>query len=56
MPGFAEEALAVLLQLEYKRNEAEAMIRESMQRQPEIADAERLLGEIYRAHANDEKR
>jgi holliday junction DNA helicase RuvA len=56
MPEFAEEALAVLLQLEYKRNDAEALIRESMQRQPEIADAERLLGEIYRARANDEKR
>ncbi len=56
MPEFAEEALAVLLQLEYKRSDAEALIRESMQRQPEIADAERLLGEIYRARANDEKR
>jgi Holliday junction DNA helicase RuvA len=56
MPEFAEEALAVLLQLEYKRNEAEALIRESMKRDPTIADAERLLGEIYRTHANDEKR
>jgi hypothetical protein len=56
MPEFAEEALAVLLQLEYKRNEAEALIRESMKRDPAIADAERLLGEIYRTHANDEKR
>ncbi|MGH7716726.1 MAG: Holliday junction branch migration protein RuvA [Vulcanimicrobiaceae bacterium] len=56
MPDFAEEALAVLLQLEYKRNDAEALIRESMQRDPAIADAERLLGEIYRRHANEEKR
>jgi Holliday junction DNA helicase RuvA len=56
MPDFAEEALAVLLQLEYKRNEAEALIRESIQRQPEIADAERLLGEIYRTRANNEDR
>lgn len=56
MPAFAEEALAVLLQLEYKRNEAEALVRESMKRQPEIADSERLLGEIYRTRANDEKR
>jgi holliday junction DNA helicase RuvA len=56
MPDFAEEALAVLLQLEYKRNEAEALIRESMQRQPEITDAERLLGEIYRTRANSEER
>ncbi|HTX02445.1 MAG TPA: Holliday junction branch migration protein RuvA [Candidatus Acidoferrales bacterium] len=56
MPDFAEEALAVLLQLEYKRNEAEALIRESMLRQPQIADAESLLGEIYRTRANHEKR
>ena len=56
MPEFAEEALAVLLQLEYKRNEAEGLIRESMQRQPEIADAERLLGEIYRTRAKNEDR
>ena len=56
MPEFAEEALAVLLQLEYKRNEAEALIRESLRREPSIADAERLLGEIYRTRANDTKR
>jgi Holliday junction DNA helicase RuvA len=56
VPEFAEEALAVLLQLEYKRNEAEALIRESMKRDPTIADAERLLGEIYRTHANNEDR
>lgn len=53
MPEFAEEALAVLLQLEYKRAEAEAMIRESLKRDPSIADAERLLGEIYRTRANE---
>jgi len=56
MPEFAEEALAVLLQLEYKRNEAEDMIRESLRREPTIADAERLLGEIYRTRANDVQR
>ena len=48
IPGFAEEALAVLLQLEYKRGEAEAMIAETLQRVPELADAEALLAEIYR--------
>lgn len=56
VPEFAGEALAVLLQLEYKRNDAEAMIRESMKRDPTIADAERLLGEIYRTNANTEDR
>ena len=56
LPDFAEEALMVLLQLEYKRNEAEAMIEETLRRQPQIADAEQLLGEIYRSRAKSNKR
>ncbi len=52
MPDFAGEALAVLLQLEYKRSEAEAMIRETLEAAPQIADAERLLAEIYRRKAS----
>jgi holliday junction DNA helicase RuvA len=51
MPGFADEALAVLLQLEYKRGEAEAMIRETLEASPTIDDAETLLAEIYRRRA-----
>jgi holliday junction DNA helicase RuvA len=51
MPDFADEALAVLLQLEYKRNEAEEMIRAALDASPEIGDAEKLLGEIYRRKA-----
>jgi Holliday junction DNA helicase RuvA len=46
--GFAEEALAVLLQLEYKRGEAEAMIAETLAASPQIVDAESLLAEVYR--------
>jgi Holliday junction DNA helicase RuvA len=48
IPGFAEEALAVLLQLEYKRAEAEAMIKSTLEGAPQIADAETLLAQIYR--------
>lgn len=48
MPDFASEALAVLLQLAYKRAEAEAMIAETLDAVPGIDDAERLLAEIYR--------
>jgi hypothetical protein len=48
MPEFAGEALAVLLQLAYKRAEAEAMIAETLERAPAVADAETLLAEIYR--------
>ena len=51
MPDFADEALAVLLQLEYKRPEGEAMIRKALESMPQIRDAETLLAEIYRAKA-----
>jgi holliday junction DNA helicase RuvA len=48
MPEFAGEALAVLLQLAYKRSEAESMIAETLERAPHVGDAETLLAEIYR--------
>jgi Holliday junction DNA helicase RuvA len=48
MPDFAAEALAVLLQLAYKRPEAEAMIAETLAAAPHVRDAEALLAEIYR--------
>ena len=51
MPGFADEALAVLLQLEYKHSEAETMIRETLEASPAIDDAETLLAAIYRRRA-----
>ncbi len=51
MPDFADEALAVLLQLEYKKSEAEAMIRETLESAPSIKDSEKLLAEIYRRKA-----
>lgn len=48
IPDFADEALAVLLQLEYKRSEAEAMVRTTLGDSPDIGDAETLLSAIYR--------
>ena len=48
MPDFAAEALAVLLQLAYRRPEAEAMITETLAGAPHVRDAEALLAEIYR--------
>ncbi len=51
MPDFADEALAVLLQLEYRRAEAEEMIRGTLEGSPQIRDAETLLAEIYRRKA-----
>lgn len=51
IPDFAGEALAVLLQLEYKKPEAEAMIRKTLDAAPTINDAETLLAEVYRQKA-----
>jgi Holliday junction DNA helicase RuvA len=48
IPDFAAEALAVLVQLAYKRTEAEDMIATTLKAAPHIADAETLLAEIYR--------
>jgi len=54
MPDFADEALAVLLQLEYRRSDAEEMIRSTLDAAPGITDAEALLAEIYRQRAAHE--
>ena len=43
-----EEALAILLQLEYKRTEAKAMIKAALARNPKLKSAEELLNEVYR--------
>ncbi|MGC1379881.1 MAG: Holliday junction branch migration protein RuvA [Candidatus Baltobacteraceae bacterium] len=51
IPDFGDEALAVLLQLGYKRGEAEAMVRETLETNPGIGHAEQLLAEIYRHKA-----
>ncbi|HEX3671708.1 MAG TPA: Holliday junction branch migration protein RuvA [Candidatus Cybelea sp.] len=53
IPDFAAEALAVLLQLGYKRTEGEAMIRQTLEADSAIDDAERLLAEIYRRKAKE---
>ena len=49
IPDFADEALAVLVQLGYRRAEGEAMIRQTLERKPDIDQAEDLLAEIYRS-------
>lgn len=46
--GFEQEALDVLLQLQYKRHEAEAMIEKAVGRAGSIATVEELLNEIYK--------
>src|SRR3989338_5122602 len=43
-----EEALAILLRLEYKKPEAKEMVRAALERNPKIKTSEELLNEIYR--------
>ncbi|MCX5692370.1 MAG: helix-hairpin-helix domain-containing protein [Candidatus Omnitrophica bacterium] len=46
--GIEEEAMGVLLQLEYKKFEAKNMLDEALKRNPEIKTAEELLNEVYK--------
>jgi len=43
-----EEALAVLVQLEYKKPEALGMIKKALERSPHINTTEGLLNEVYK--------
>ena len=43
-----EEALAVLLQLQYKNSEAEGMIEKALRSSPDVKTSEELLNEVYR--------
>jgi len=43
-----EEAMGVLLQLQYKRFEAKNMLDEALKRNPDIKTAEELLNEVYK--------
>lgn len=55
-PDFAEEALDVLLQLQYKKHEAKEMIQKALQRSSDINSAEELLNEVYRQRSQKEVR
>lgn len=44
----AEEALAVLLSLEYRRPEAASMIKEALEISPDIQSTEELLNVVYK--------
>ncbi len=46
-PDFAEEAMAVLLQLQYKRAEAEKMVESALRDNPRIKSAEDLITAIF---------
>jgi Holliday junction DNA helicase RuvA len=42
------EAIEILLQLQYRRSEAEKMIQKAIERSPEVKTSEELLNEVYR--------
>lgn len=44
-----EEALSVLLQLQYKKNEARDMIEKAIKRNPRASTCEEILNEVYKA-------
>jgi len=48
-----DEVTNVLIQLQYKKQEAMAMIKKALERNPNIQNAEDLLNEIYRQRAGD---
>jgi len=43
-----QEALSVLMQLQYKRNEALGMIKKAFERKPDIKTTEEILNEVYK--------
>ncbi|MBI4313419.1 MAG: prepilin-type N-terminal cleavage/methylation domain-containing protein [Candidatus Omnitrophica bacterium] len=48
----AQEALAILTQLQYKPAEAKTMIQMALERIPAVATAEELLNEVYRQRSS----
>ena len=51
--GIDEEALAILLQLEYKKHEAKDMIKAALTRNPHVKTVEELLNEVYRQRLHE---
>ena len=47
-----EEALHILSQLQYKKSEAEEMIKKALERSPKSSTCEELLNEIYKHRKN----
>ncbi len=52
-PDAAAEALEVLLQLQYTRQEAQAMIRQALGRNPRLSTAEEILNEVYKQRSSE---
>ncbi len=52
-PAWQDEALEVLLQLQYKKQEAKEMIQKALDRSKDIKTTEELLNEIYKQRVRD---
>ncbi|MBI4322746.1 MAG: hypothetical protein HY596_00540 [Candidatus Omnitrophica bacterium] len=50
-----EEAVAVLLQLEYKKPEARDMVKAALRRNPNLKTAEEVLNEVYRQRLHEQQ-
>ena len=50
-----EEAMAVLLQLQYKKSEANEMIKKAIGANPKLQTAEEILNQVYRQKAKEPK-
>jgi len=46
--GMVEEAVEVLVQLQYKKNEAKEMVSEALKKQPHLKNAEEILNIVYK--------
>ncbi|MCK5581444.1 MAG: Holliday junction DNA helicase RuvA [Candidatus Omnitrophica bacterium] len=53
VPAWQDEALDVLLQLQYKKKEAMDMIQKALKRTQDIQTTEELLNEIYKQRISD---
>ena len=53
-PDASAEALEVLLQLQYKRPEAQQMIKNALSRSPGLSSAEEVLNEVYKQRAKEQ--
>ncbi len=49
-----DEAVAILLQLEYKRHEAKQMVKAALARNPKLKTAEEILNEVYRHRLHEQ--
>lgn len=50
-----QEAMSVLMQLQYKRHEAQAMIDKAIELNPEVKTAEEILNQVYRQKIKEPK-